>query len=100
MIVSAGDDGLTQSLVAAVTDQFQKSPDFRLASANGLAVVSVTVPHVDWKPVLWRTRVRYRVSIERANTVLAEAKGECWEHNVRVCAQQIVNTTATAVGGE
>ena len=91
-IVTGGDDGLTQRLVDAVRGEFGKSSAFTFAPASATNALIVTIPtHVGWNDVGKKTRVTYQLRLERAGRVLEESAGACWEDQLRVCAETIVN---------
>lgn len=98
-VLTRGDDGLTQRLADALRAEFARSAPFISATSSTSNPLLVTIPtHVGWEEVGGRTRVTYQVRLERMGSKLAESSGKCWEHNLSVCAHNVVSTATRAVG--
>ena len=90
-IVTGGDDGFTQRLADAARGKFEKSAAFTLAPASATNALIVTIPtHVEWQEVGRKTRISYKLRLERAGRVLEESGGACWENELHVCAESIL----------
>jgi len=94
---TGGDDGLTQRLAEVVKKEFRASSRFVLADAgtDGGALRVIIPTHVDWREVGPRTRVTYRLELERDGRRIALSGGACWEVELRQCARQVVHTVET-----
>ena len=92
-----GDDGLSQKLADQVERAFERSSDFSLSTGRPSGTLIVRIPtNVDWKQVGNRTRVLYHVEFASAdNKIVSKRKGECWDDNVRECADQILKAART-----
>lgn len=96
-IFTGGDDGYTQRLADAVRGMFEKSSAFTLAPNSATNALIVTIPtHVAWKDVGSKTRISYRLRLERAGRLLEESDGTCWEKELHVCAESIVDKAGRA----
>ena len=95
---TGGDDGLTQRLAVAVREEFRTSDRFSLAEVGGTPeALKVIIPtHVAWRDVGNRTRVTYRLELERQGRRWVVKAGNCWETDLAHCAQQLVRTVAAA----
>lgn len=89
---TGGDDGLTQRLADAVREEFRASPRFRMVVGRSGALRVIIPTHVGWRDIGTRTRVTYRLELERGGRRTAVAGGACWEADLRVCARQILQT--------
>jgi hypothetical protein len=93
---TGGDDGLTQRLADAVREEFRQSGRFALVEAGGDAgALRVGIPtHVAWQVVEGRTRLTYRLELERGGRRVAATGGSCWEDELDRCARMLVRTVA------
>lgn len=97
-IVTGADDGYTQRLSDAVRGKFEKSAAFTLAPASATNALIVTIPtHVEWQDVGRKRRISYKLRLERAGHLLEETAGTCWENELHVCAESIVDAAGGAV---
>jgi hypothetical protein len=97
-IWTGGDDGLTQRLADAVADELRRSARFSYGEAGAVpdALKAVIPTHVRWREVGDKTRVTYRLELERDGRRRSARGGSCWEAELKRCAQQVVQTIATA----
>jgi hypothetical protein len=94
---TGGDDGLTQRLVDAVRNRFERSAQFRLSPSGTPNALKVTIPtHVGWEEINGKTRVSYQMRLERGNRLLGDSSGVCWETDLEGCANQVVETASRA----
>ncbi len=96
-IFTGGDDGFTVRLADAVRSEFEKSPLFTLATDPANHALIVKIPtHVEWHDVGTKTRISYKLRLERAGQVLMESGGTCWETEMQVCAESILDSADRA----
>jgi hypothetical protein len=97
-VLTGGDDGLTQRLADAICSEFERSAHFTLIPAAGSETLRITIPtHVDWEQVSGRTRVTFRLKLERGGRNLRANGGRCWEEDLRECAHQVLGAATLAV---
>lgn len=96
-IFTGGDDGLTQRLAQAVRDEFENSMAFTAVPVSAPNVLMVTIPtNVGWEEMGGKTRVTYRLRLERGGLLLGESGGTCWEYELRACAQTVLDSAVRA----
>ena len=96
-LVTAGDDGLTQRLASAIRIELASSAAFSMAPAPVSDLLTVIIPtHVGWEEVGGKTRVTFELWLKRGGQKLSEAGGKCWEHELSVCAQSVVEAARRA----
>jgi len=87
-----GDDSLTRGVCYAVDKAFEASADFAFNDEEAKPQLVVRIPtNVDWKEKNQRTHVFYVVEFTSADDKkLSKRKGNCWDDDFSVCANQIL----------
>ena len=89
-----GDDNLTRGVCIAIEHSLSSSAEFEWNTEEKKGALLVVIPtNVRWKELNQRTRAFYQV-IFRSNDddkTISKHRGSCWEDEIAVCGQQIVN---------
>lgn len=96
---TGGDDGLTQRLAEVVRQEFRTSAGFSLVdSGSAPRALRVIIPtHVEWRDVGSKTRLTYRLELERGGHRSKASSGNCWEAELATCARQVVEAAAASL---
>lgn len=88
-----GDDGATQRLAEALTNQLNSSGRYRLALAEERTATRLTITnHVQWYPVRGVDFIGYDVAFGRPDgRELGRSVGRCQAQRMEVCALRIVH---------
>lgn len=95
---TGGDDGLTQRLADAVRKTFSASKLFVPSSDQRPGTMRISiVTHVRWEKIETRTKATAKIEVAKfplPENPAAFFEVSCWDDELTVCADQVVNLTA------